>query len=92
MTNDADNEGWSNDETRIMKECLSPALRFLRHLAYLGNTFCLSLRNRGRPFAAATRRYAAVANPSDGFVKSGAGISLTSLIMPFCHLRPISRK
>jgi len=37
-------------------------------------------------------RYAAVANPSAGLLKSGAGISLTSFTIPFCHLWPISKR
>jgi len=36
------------------------------------------------------RPYAAVAKPRERLVKSGAGMSLTSFTIPFCHLRPIS--
>src|ERR1043166_752113 len=41
---------------------------------------------RGQPADFDPQHYAAVAKPSAGLLKSGAGISFTSFTMPSCHL------
>jgi len=54
MTNDADNKGRSNDETRIMKVLITGLSPFVS-LAHFANIFPFSVREiRGDPLAAAT--------------------------------------
>jgi hypothetical protein len=55
MTNDADDEGRSNDETQITKETSSLVFALSHHLAYLADISPFSIHEiRGHPLAAAT--------------------------------------
>ena len=47
---------------------------------------CSRILRRRQPADLDSKHYAAVAKPSAGLLKSGAGISFTSLTIPSCHL------